>query len=739
MKQMFKVALMCAATVGSVFATSCSKGGGENPPAEEEYTIRISANPGAGGKAEAFLGTIAAEKAREGDVVTIVATASGEQYVFTGWEGNVDVENVSTETTTFTMPAENVTVTANFGEVDKTYALNFEATSTGGTVEVTVDGAIIATGKQVDVGTEVTVKASAAENFGFTGWDGVTLTNPKAEVVTFKMPAEDVTLTASFIATYAIRIDDTPNGSILVKVGEKVIADGDQVAAGETVSVEATEEAECVFVGWDVTGVTLGDTTSESFVMPESEVTLGATFEKIEWIQIGGAKWAKKNVAAPNMLAAKVSDYGYYYQHGKLVGWNGATPTPAGGLFYLLMTGWGTSAANADNKPYGQGPCPTGYTVPTQEQYQALWSATTAARATVDGVLGMMFTEGDATLFFPYAGYNASGQQPSESNGIQKAGREGCYWLSPVLSFTPGRGVPSAYACITASQTTSYAGTVIEAYKSVGDLVRSGDVLMKFEMSSDQTGSDTGVVAEVKVAVGDVVAQNDVLMTVDAKTNLTLWNAGTVVDVKVGVGDVVQSGDVLMTVEAKTEQTSWNSGTVVDVKVGVGDVVQPGDVLMTLDNAGTTYQETAQSAGTVRSILSVGETVEAYSTVVATLVETQEVTTQYAGKVSSILGAGDTFEAYAVVATLVETKEVTAQYAGKVTRILSAGDAVEAYSTVVVTLLRTVDVTSSYGGIVAEIKDPGPVAANDLLVTFDFVIQSRTRANLHSVRCVMVE
>ncbi|MEY8389596.1 S-layer homology domain-containing protein [Oscillospiraceae bacterium 38-13] len=145
--------------------------------AQSTYTVTV--NGGTGG------GSYAA-----GDTVTITSTVPSGQR-FTGWTvnaGGTTLANASSATTTFTMPAQAVTVTADFENIP---VPTFFVTVNGGTG-----------GGSYAAGDTVTITSTVPSGQRFTGWTvnagGVTLANASNATTTFTMPAQAVTVTANF-------------------------------------------------------------------------------------------------------------------------------------------------------------------------------------------------------------------------------------------------------------------------------------------------------------------------------------------------------------------------------------------------------------------------------------------------------------------------------------------------------------------------------------------------------------
>ena len=202
-------------------------------------------------------------------------------YTFTGWEVTglpTDVDTTKA-TISFTMPANNVTLKAQYTEnAPKTYKLDVsDATVT------LKDGSAVADLKAVPVGTELKATADEdTETSVFKNWSctGLELTEEQstARVVYFTMPDHDVNLKAEFV---------TPTNKLEVTDAQVTLKDGGAVAdltavpVGTELKATAPEKDGYTFTGWEVTGLpTDVDTTKAtiSFTMPANKVTLKAQY-----------------------------------------------------------------------------------------------------------------------------------------------------------------------------------------------------------------------------------------------------------------------------------------------------------------------------------------------------------------------------------------------------------------------------------------------------------------------------
>lgn len=143
-----------------------------------------------------------ANTAMAGVEVTVTADEpSDANHYFSGWtaSSSVTFEDATALSTTFVMPAEDVTITANYGAIVSS-ALTFAAGEGGAVVSATAGGDPISSGDEVISGTSVTLTAAANSNYVFINW---TDNNNNAVVsanaaFTFSMPAASTAYTAHF-------------------------------------------------------------------------------------------------------------------------------------------------------------------------------------------------------------------------------------------------------------------------------------------------------------------------------------------------------------------------------------------------------------------------------------------------------------------------------------------------------------------------------------------------------------
>ena len=213
----------------------------------------------------------------------LVATAPEKAgYTFDSWEkeGLPADANIDGATIAFKMPANKVTLNAKYiANAPETYELKV----TDATITLK-DGGAVADLTAVPVGTELVATAAEKDGYTFTGWTATGLpanANIDGATVTFKMPANKVTLNAKYIAnapkTYKLDVTDA---KVTLKDGGAV-ADLTAVPVDTELKVIADEKEGYTFTGWEVTGLPADvDTTKAtiSFKMPANNVTLKAQY-----------------------------------------------------------------------------------------------------------------------------------------------------------------------------------------------------------------------------------------------------------------------------------------------------------------------------------------------------------------------------------------------------------------------------------------------------------------------------
>ena len=227
---------------------------------------------------------------------------------FTGWTVKVGGEEADNFLTpdkndptkaTFTMPSENVEVTANFASNP---TLN-PTLRVGDHVTATIEGsdASVPSGSAVPVGETVHLTATVPDGQHFIGWTvkvggeeqkaDTFLTTPDENdptKVTFTMPDKNVEVKANFEGIPTLNIGDHVTANI--EGNDASVPSGSTVPVGETVHLTATVPEGQHFTGWTVkvgdeeqkadTFLTpdKNDPTKATFTMPSENVEVTANF-----------------------------------------------------------------------------------------------------------------------------------------------------------------------------------------------------------------------------------------------------------------------------------------------------------------------------------------------------------------------------------------------------------------------------------------------------------------------------
>ncbi len=234
----------------------------------EAFVLELLSDPPAGGSVNG------AGEYSEGETVAVSATAN-PGFEFVNWTDSEHNEVSSTAEFDYTMPADDVTLTANFElEDENLFILSLETNPLdGGTTEG--QGAY-------EEGIDVTLAAFANEGYEFVNW-----TNESDDVISseesfdYTMPGEDVTITANFeLIDYELNVNVNPEntGSITF------IPEQDYYNFKDKVELEALPEEGFRFLNWEGdTEYVEGELDSEKIAvnMPSENVYLTANFELI--------------------------------------------------------------------------------------------------------------------------------------------------------------------------------------------------------------------------------------------------------------------------------------------------------------------------------------------------------------------------------------------------------------------------------------------------------------------------
>ncbi len=214
----------------------------------------------------------------EGVEVSIRAEAA-PGYRFLNWSAPTgSFADATARQTTFTMPDQDVTVTANFA-AGYTLTMAVAPADTGTATDLTAQSAY-------DVGDDVRILAQPAEGYRFVNWTAPagSFGNATAANTTFTMPDQSVTVTANFADetdeadefTLTMAAQPLVGGILNPSVGTH------RIEAGQTVTVQVVAPTSGYqFLYWMATpAVTFSNANapSTSFTMPGSDVTVTAMF-----------------------------------------------------------------------------------------------------------------------------------------------------------------------------------------------------------------------------------------------------------------------------------------------------------------------------------------------------------------------------------------------------------------------------------------------------------------------------
>lgn len=256
----------------------------DNYNASPATTVRVPACPlydltVTGGSSEKY-------KYAQDEPVTVTANTAEVGMTFTSWSGTdglslTDSTTAASETIQFTMPAQAVALSANYDYIDYTVTVDSEIQN--GTVTASP-----ATAHYQD-----TVSVTVTPDYGY-ALDTLTVTteestleaNVNEDGVSFIMPAQDVTVSATFKALNLRTVTVPEVDPEKPEPGGKVTVDKNQAYPGESVTITPeiannyqVDSIKVKTQGGEEVAVT-GRDTSYTFIMPDADVTVTATFRR---------------------------------------------------------------------------------------------------------------------------------------------------------------------------------------------------------------------------------------------------------------------------------------------------------------------------------------------------------------------------------------------------------------------------------------------------------------------------
>ena len=225
---------------------------------------------------KAYAGGEEITTAKKGTEVTIKADDLGGK-VFDRWEivsGNVTLEGANKAETTFTMPAESISLKAVYNTIHSINTNEFCTADPASAIK----------------GTEITVTAERREGYEFDGWavsDGVELYDEDGLTAKFTMPDNDVTIEAKYKQYHSIEV---PKGVATDAEGNHISSAVEGTEIWIEIDREQRNPDEFEFKRWLSTpdDLEIANRKAERthFTMPDEDVTVEATFLHLREITV---------------------------------------------------------------------------------------------------------------------------------------------------------------------------------------------------------------------------------------------------------------------------------------------------------------------------------------------------------------------------------------------------------------------------------------------------------------------
>ena len=269
---------------------------------EQASTYTVGSSEIENGEISFYIGSKSPQnslQASKGTTVSILVLPNGGFEVDTLTATSASGKNLTIYENTFAMPEEAVTVGATFKASASSYTVKSSETQNGN-VLFSVGSRSPETSLAVAKGTTVAIKATPDSGYAFYSLTVKDASGKEIQVMqnTFAMPESDVTVTAVFKKIYTITINKPTNGNIGVETprGRWTTNDGAKTVtalAGETIVYDAILESGSIYkldtftITAGVDGIDASKQKKNSFVMPQSDVTINATFKQKSNYHIG--------------------------------------------------------------------------------------------------------------------------------------------------------------------------------------------------------------------------------------------------------------------------------------------------------------------------------------------------------------------------------------------------------------------------------------------------------------------
>ena len=256
-------------------------------PGVPTYSLTLQANPAFGGSFN--LGTTSDHTA--GSSVNLRAY-SNSNYTFVAWSMNGDVISTSSSYT-FLMPASNVILVANYrydpsspGEPSEPrlpeYSYLYVQASPSGSGSFN-----ITSGNKYEVGSSVSLRATAASNFSFSNWTENGEVISTSSTFVYVVESGNPSLTANF--TYSPGNPSEPSEPDMQRVlnveanpssaGYFNVSSSNSYQVGSSVYLRAYANQYYLFKNWTVGDSIVSTLSSFNYIMPPHNVTIRANYE----------------------------------------------------------------------------------------------------------------------------------------------------------------------------------------------------------------------------------------------------------------------------------------------------------------------------------------------------------------------------------------------------------------------------------------------------------------------------
>lgn len=174
-------------------------------------------------------------------------------------------------------------------------------------------------------------------------------------------------------------------------------------------------------------------TSSSCPSSPSAEATITVHYQGVKG---GTVCWAPVNVGIVNKWVQKPDDYGSFFQWNRNLAWHPTTPTTA-------PSGW--VSTNISDASWTVNPCPAGWRLPTQAEFNSLACFWATANSTKGNAVAGCFTSSNCTLATDAGMANciflpAAGRRNAANGTLSNQNTMGTYWTSTQYTTTTTYG-----------------------------------------------------------------------------------------------------------------------------------------------------------------------------------------------------------------------------------------------------------------------------------------------------------